>query len=46
MEKTETTRDEKSQEKMRQEIMSVRDRRKRHEAIARNLSLFTGKKER
>ena len=33
-------------EKKRQEIMNIQDRRKRHEAIARTMSLFTNKKER
>ena len=37
---------EREKEKMRQEIMNIQDRRKRHEAIARNMSLFTNKKER
>lgn len=41
-----TAQNEKSREEMRREIMSIQDRRKRHEAIARNMSLFTGKKER
>ena len=37
---------EREKEKKRQEIMSIQDRKKRHEAIARNMSLFTNKKER
>jgi hypothetical protein len=37
---------EREKEKRRQEIMNIQDRRKRHEAIARNMSLFTNKKER
>lgn len=35
--------DEKRREEMRREIMGIQDRRKRHEAIARNLNLFMGK---
>lgn len=46
MEKTETAQNEKRREEMRREIMSIQDRKKRHEAIARNMSLFTEKKER
>lgn len=37
---------EREKEKKRQEIMNIQDRKKRHEAIARNMSLFTDKKER
>lgn len=37
---------EKEKEKMRHEIMNIQDRKKRHEAIARNMNLFTNKKER
>lgn len=37
---------EREKEKKRQEIMSIQDRKKRHEAIVRNMSLFTNKKER
>ena len=41
-----TTFTEEEKEKRRQEIMNIQDRRERHEAIARNMSLFTNKKER
>ena len=41
-----TLQNEKVREEMRREIMSIQDRRKRHEAISRNMSLFTNKKER
>lgn len=41
-----TTFTEEEKEKRRQEIMNIQDRRKRHETIARNMSLFTNKKER
>lgn len=37
---------EREKEKRRHEIMNIQDRKKRHEAIARNMSLFTNKKER
>lgn len=37
---------EREKEKRRQEIMNIQDRKKRHEAIARNMNLFTNKKER
>ncbi len=45
-ERRNTAQNEKSREEMRREIMSIQDRKKRHEAIARNLGLFTEKKER
>ncbi len=45
-ERRNTAQSEKSREEMRREIMSIQDRKKRHEAIARNMSLFTDKKER
>ncbi len=37
---------EREKEKRRQEIMNIQDRKKRHESIARNMNLFTNKKER
>lgn len=45
-ERRNTAQSEKSREEMRREIMNIQDRKKRHEAIARNMSLFTEKKER
>ncbi len=36
---------EREKEKKRQEIMNIQDRKKRHEAIARNMSLFTNNRQ-
>lgn len=36
----------KTNEEKRKEIMQIQDRRKRHIAIAKNMNLFTNKKER